>query len=505
MQVAAAIEVSAPELVVDAASNEAVISGAIDLGEYQAVVWILGEESTADKTFDTVEQSLVSQYLAAGGKLFVSGSEIGFDLDGQNNGRDFYNNQLRANYVADDAGTYGVSGTPGSIFDGLSFTFDNGSQFYNVDFPDVIAPAGGSTAALTYSTGNTAGVLYDGGPGGGQVVMFAFPFETITDATLRNQVLGRVLEFFDFDLTYTDIDAILDNDDGLSVYTETGTWSSSPSPGFDGGTFRFTPTGSPATASWNFYTPFAGQGEVFVQYRSGVNRASSAVYHIDTGHGIESVVIDQKTNDLTWVPLGTFDFTAGGHTITLDAAASSGGSVVIADVARIVLPVPGTAPSADFNGDGSVDGRDFLAWQRGFGGSNANPSEGDANNDRHVDGADLAIWQAQYGTTSPAAQIVTHAAADTILNGESVSSFVVSLLRTREPIALESSTSLLAPEQIDSVAHENDEITSLRDWLVRISGGRSPEAPLRALPSQDAEDFRAEFDEVFAELANDEV
>ncbi len=51
--------------------------------------------------------------------------------------------------------------------------------------------------------------------------------------------------------------------------------------------------------------------------------------------------------------------------------------------------------NADFNGDGSVDGRDFLIWQRGYG----NPGSlgtGDANGDGQVNAADLAIWQAQY-------------------------------------------------------------------------------------------------------------
>ena len=103
VQVASAIEANAPDLVVDTTSNEALIAGNIQLANYTAVFWILGEESTADHTFDATEQSLVSNYLASGGQLFVSGSEIAWDLDSQNNGQAFYNNTLRADYVADDA------------------------------------------------------------------------------------------------------------------------------------------------------------------------------------------------------------------------------------------------------------------------------------------------------------------------------------------------------------------------------------------------------------------
>ena len=52
---------------------------------------------------------------------------------------------------------------------------------------------------------------------------------------------------------------------------------------------------------------------------------------------------------------------------------------------------------ADFNGDGFVNGADFLIFQRGLG-VGSTLAEGDANGDMIVDGADLAIWEAQYGT-----------------------------------------------------------------------------------------------------------
>src|SRR6185503_11318765 len=86
----------------DSASNEAVIAGQVSLSGYAAVIWMSGEESVADKTFDATEQSLVNSYLNAGGKLFVSGSEIGFELEGSGVAPAFYNGQLRADYQADN-------------------------------------------------------------------------------------------------------------------------------------------------------------------------------------------------------------------------------------------------------------------------------------------------------------------------------------------------------------------------------------------------------------------
>jgi hypothetical protein len=181
---------------INTASNESVASGAISLAAYDAVFWILGEESTANDTFDAAEQSRVTTYLNGGGKLFVSGAEIGWDLDSQGGGQAFYNNTLRADYVSDDANSYTAIGAAGSIFAGVNLSFDNGTQFYNVDFPDTITPLGGSLAAMIYvgGSGGTAGVQYASGDQ--RLVMLAFPFETVLDPVDRTDVMARTLEFF---------------------------------------------------------------------------------------------------------------------------------------------------------------------------------------------------------------------------------------------------------------------------------------------------------------------
>jgi hypothetical protein len=53
-------------------------------------------------------------------------------------------------------------------------------------------------------------------------------------------------------------------------------------------------------------------------------------------------------------------------------------------------------PSADFDRDGDVDGRDFLTWQRNAGMADPLQSDGDANFDGAINTADLAVWQAAY-------------------------------------------------------------------------------------------------------------
>ena len=67
-----------------------------------------------------------------------------------------------------------------------------------------------------------------------------------------------------------------------------------------------------------------------------------------------------------------------------------------------LVDVVAPAGNADFDGNGLVDGNDFLIWQRNFGLTGAaTPMDGDANGDQNVDAADLGFWQTQYGT-SPA-------------------------------------------------------------------------------------------------------
>ena len=57
--------------------------------------------------------------------------------------------------------------------------------------------------------------------------------------------------------------------------------------------------------------------------------------------------------------------------------------------------------NADFDANGTVDGIDFLTWQRGSGAtSGADSTDGDADNDGDVDADDLLVWQNQHGSQS---------------------------------------------------------------------------------------------------------
>ncbi|MEM6799055.1 MAG: DUF5060 domain-containing protein [Planctomycetota bacterium] len=86
---------------------------------------------------------------------------------------------------------------------------------------------------------------------------------------------------------------------------------------------------------------------------------------------------------------------AGGTAASLGVTPS--GASQLADWAALVVRV-----SADFNGDGVVDGADYATWRNSLGQSVAPGAAGDANGDGLVDDADLAIWRQQFGKVFPA-------------------------------------------------------------------------------------------------------
>ncbi len=183
--------------------NDHLLSGDVNLNAYPYVVWILADESTSYETFSDAEQYLVEMYLEQGGFLFVSGSEIGWDLGRSTQSfsdRTFYNKYLHATYAGDDAANTTVTGVSGTTFDGLSFQYGNSSALYIEDYPDFIGTANGSSVGLKYGNGYNAAVYYTGTFGTstipGKVVYFGFPFETIVGSAKQAAVMESVIEYF---------------------------------------------------------------------------------------------------------------------------------------------------------------------------------------------------------------------------------------------------------------------------------------------------------------------
>jgi hypothetical protein len=186
----------------DSCQNETIATGQVRLTNYAAVIWACGLESTADETFSAAEQTRVAEYLDAGGRLFVSGSEIAWDLDRASGptaaDRAFLNNYLHASLVNDtndDAGTYNFSALASGVFAGNPpARFDDGSfGGYDVQYPDRLTPLGGATVAIVYA-GTTAAAAVQSS---NRVIYFGFPFEAITASSAREVYMLDVLKYFD--------------------------------------------------------------------------------------------------------------------------------------------------------------------------------------------------------------------------------------------------------------------------------------------------------------------
>jgi uncharacterized lipoprotein YddW (UPF0748 family) len=108
-------------------------------------------------------------------------------------------------------------------------------------------------------------------------------------------------------------EVIVDNDDGAPAYTETGTWTTSSSPGYENGSYRWSSTfqNLTATATWTPDLPEAGWYAVWAWYLHGANRPTDARYEIHHAGGVTTVSISQEVHGQTWRYLGEYYFQAG--------------------------------------------------------------------------------------------------------------------------------------------------------------------------------------------------
>ncbi|MEM3373539.1 MAG: glycosyl hydrolase family 18 protein [Candidatus Anstonellales archaeon] len=182
---------------IDAASNEALISNLIDLNHYDGVLWFLGDESTANKTFNGSEQLIVMNYLKNGGKLFVTGSEVGYELS--SSAPNFLNNYLKAIYVADNSGSLSIYSNE-TIIRRLPTDINLGAT-YPEDWPDAIQPTNGSQTCLLYRNNKIGGIYFSGlfpdGSFEGKLVFLSFALETTNNKQSKDLLIEDVIRFFE--------------------------------------------------------------------------------------------------------------------------------------------------------------------------------------------------------------------------------------------------------------------------------------------------------------------
>jgi subtilisin family serine protease len=133
---------------------------AAKLRQYKLVIWFTGNEYSPDSQTPTNvtpdDQANIRSFLDNGGRLFISGQDIGYDIGSTS----FYRNYLHARFITDDAnGSFytGLNDFAGLSLD-LSSTYGNGAQ--NQRSIDAVKPLDGATAF--YISYNDAYQFFDG-------------------------------------------------------------------------------------------------------------------------------------------------------------------------------------------------------------------------------------------------------------------------------------------------------------------------------------------------------
>ena len=146
--------------------DEALVAGSIDarhvhnstngtlnasvMDEFDAVIWIVGEDF--GDTLNDTERAAIGDYLDGGGRLFISGQDLGYTSlrDGWNA---WYETYLHAELEDHDVEYQNVNGT--GLYGGMSFDID-------ADRPGAVTPISGAVSGMRYVDGNSSAVLFSG-------------------------------------------------------------------------------------------------------------------------------------------------------------------------------------------------------------------------------------------------------------------------------------------------------------------------------------------------------
>lgn len=195
-------------------SNEAVMSGKVNLSDYKIVDLILGKQKQVKigrgvhaaefKTFPESMQQAVKEYCTNGGNIFVSGAYVATDLwdniDTLQQDRNFATDILKYKWRTGQAAVHGKVKSAVSPFSMLAGNYEYYDELnpesYIVESPDAIEPAGeNSYTIFRYAENNlSAGVAYKGNY---KTCVLGFPFEAIKTSVQREKLMNNILHFFE--------------------------------------------------------------------------------------------------------------------------------------------------------------------------------------------------------------------------------------------------------------------------------------------------------------------
>ena len=171
-------------------SDEAIERDFVSLNHFPIVDLIRGAEKKA--LSNDMQQKLTS-YTQLGGKLLMSGSYVGSEMNSPEE-VEFTENILKYTYGGN---LWGI--TTGKVEGaGSTYTFATGpnEKCYAVPAPDCILPKGGAYPTFIYTPGNySAAIAYKGTDY--RTFIMGFPLESIEGESQRSRIMKAVLGFFE--------------------------------------------------------------------------------------------------------------------------------------------------------------------------------------------------------------------------------------------------------------------------------------------------------------------
>jgi len=161
------------------------------LQDFRAVVWLTGDSSV--DTLTATDQANLAAYLDSGGKLFISGQNLGQDIGDSA----FYHDYLHASVVDDDVEAIQLIGD--DILEGKDVRLMGADGAGNQTSPSRILPVEGAVGIFHYAELGPeawAGLRWEGDY---QVVYLAFGFEGIGNqgaGAFRFKIMKALFEWF---------------------------------------------------------------------------------------------------------------------------------------------------------------------------------------------------------------------------------------------------------------------------------------------------------------------
>ncbi len=175
-----------------------VLNSQVTTSDFAMIFWNTGWGFPA---FIVEDISFLTSYLDAGGRLFIAGQDIGwdvFDPDGSSNfsaAQNFYHNYLGANYLNDVSGGTSISGMPGDLVtDGISAPL--ATPYGSDQYPEQISSysGSGSIETMKYNNNYIGAVRKDNGTY--KTFYMGIGLEQVGNASMRKLLIQRVVDWF---------------------------------------------------------------------------------------------------------------------------------------------------------------------------------------------------------------------------------------------------------------------------------------------------------------------